>query len=196
MRTTRFCHPVETMRQSPRLAVSRPSHHGAGGASCETTISEPHHARKPSILIASNRRKASLDQQISCSSRFERAAWPRFASAGTPEHFRLNIGTCFLRGGFLPTAMRRKPMTKMRALSAVIILSAAVAAPVFAQDAGVLGPGDRYGLEPQPGPYHSTSCFQGPGFAQPCRGRLYGWSIGRDRSRVGGMAPSLRPSGS
>jgi hypothetical protein len=87
-------------------------------------------------------------------------------------------------------------MTKMKALSAVAILSAAVAAPVFAQDAGILGPGDRYGLEPKPWPYQSRSCLQGPGFGQPCPGRLYGWSIGRDRSRVGGIAPSLRPSGS
>ena len=86
-------------------------------------------------------------------------------------------------------------MTGMRALSAVAILSAAFAAPVFAQDAGVWGPGGRYGLEPQPWPYQSRSCLQGPGFGQPCRGRLYGWSIGRDRSRVGGVAPSLRPSG-
>ena len=38
-------------------------------------------------------------------------------------------------------------MTKMKILSAVIILSAAVAAPVFAQ----IGPGSRYGLEPEPG---------------------------------------------
>jgi hypothetical protein len=39
-------------------------------------------------------------------------------------------------------------MTKMSALSAVIILSAAVAMPAFAQDeAGVLGPGSRDRLE-------------------------------------------------
>jgi len=87
-------------------------------------------------------------------------------------------------------------MTRMKALSAVVILSAVVAAPVFAQDAVALVPGDRYGLEPPPWPYHARSCFQGPGFGQPCRGRFYGWSIGRDRSRVGGVAPSLRPSGS
>jgi hypothetical protein len=35
-------------------------------------------------------------------------------------------------------------MTKMKTLSAVIILSAAVATPVFTQDAGVLGPGSGY----------------------------------------------------
>jgi hypothetical protein len=86
-------------------------------------------------------------------------------------------------------------MTKMKTLRAVIILSAAVATPVFAQDFGVIGPGSRYGLEPRPGPYYGRSCFQGPGFG-PCPGRFYGWSIGRDRSRIGGFEPSLRPSGS
>lgn len=39
-------------------------------------------------------------------------------------------------------------MTKTKILSAVIILSAATATPVFAQDGGPLGPGSRYGLEP------------------------------------------------
>jgi hypothetical protein len=34
--------------------------------------------------------------------------------------------------------------------SAVMILSAAVATPVFAQVAGLFGPGSRYGLESQP----------------------------------------------
>jgi hypothetical protein len=87
-------------------------------------------------------------------------------------------------------------MTKLKTLSAVVILSAAIAAPVFAQDGGSLGRGSRYGLEPQPLLHQSRSCFQGPGFGQPCPGRLYGWSVGRDRSRVGGLAPSFRPSGS
>jgi hypothetical protein len=41
-------------------------------------------------------------------------------------------------------------MTKMKTLSAAIIFSAAVAAPVFAQDADLSEPGSRYGLEPQP----------------------------------------------
>jgi hypothetical protein len=41
-------------------------------------------------------------------------------------------------------------MTKMKTLSAVLIFSAALATPVFAQDADLSGPGSRYGLEPQP----------------------------------------------
>jgi hypothetical protein len=44
------------------------------------------------------------------------------------------------------TRIRAITMTKLKALSAVIILSAAIAAPAFAQDA--IGPG--YGLELQP----------------------------------------------
>jgi hypothetical protein len=87
-------------------------------------------------------------------------------------------------------------MIRLKTLSAVVVLSAAIATPIFAQDAGVLGPGSRYGTEPQAVPYQSRSCFQGPGFGQPCPGRLYGWSIGRDRSVPGGIDPSLRPSGS
>jgi len=84
----------------------------------------------------------------------------------------------------------------MKTISAVIILSAAIAGPVFAQDARIFGPTSYSGFEGPPGPYYYRSCIQGPGFGQPCPGRLYGWSIGRDRSRVGGIEPSLRPSGS
>jgi hypothetical protein len=87
-------------------------------------------------------------------------------------------------------------MTRFKTLSAVVVVSAAIATPIFAQDAGVLATGSRYGADPQPVPYRSRSCFQGPGFGQPCPGRLYGWSIGRDRSFPGGIDPSLRPSGS
>lgn len=85
-------------------------------------------------------------------------------------------------------------MTEMKMLSAVVILSAAVATPVFAQDAG-------NGLEPRPGsPYHGRgyysppAFYSAPAFFAPYAG--YGYFGGRDRSRVGGIAPSLRPSGS
>ena len=85
-------------------------------------------------------------------------------------------------------------MAKTKTLSAIAILSAAVASPVLAQDPGMFGPENRRGIEPPPARYYSRSCFQGPGFGQPCPGLLFGWSIGRDRSRVGGLEPSLRPS--
>jgi hypothetical protein len=84
-------------------------------------------------------------------------------------------------------------MTKIKALSAVVILSAAIATPVFSQDA--IGPRSHRGLEPQPWPHRTRDCIQGPG-SGPCPGPLMLWSLGRDRSRVGGLAPSLRPSGS
>jgi hypothetical protein len=104
-------------------------------------------------------------------------------------------------------------MTRMKTLSAVIILSAAVATPVFAQDASVLGPGSGYGFKPQRGPtYHGRAYdrwnyrgaynqLDGPFYAAPLTSEEYrnledfGFS-GRDRSRVGGEDPSLRPSGS
>jgi hypothetical protein len=102
-------------------------------------------------------------------------------------------------------------MTKVKTLSAMIILSAAVATPLFAQDAGVLGPGSRYGFEPQPGPtYHGRAYdrrnfrgaynqLNGPFYAAP---RMLDWTMenfgygGRDPSRPGGEDPSFHPSGS
>ncbi len=84
-------------------------------------------------------------------------------------------------------------MTKLKALCAVVVLAVAAASPVFARDAWQ--PRSRAIVQQQPWPYYFRSCFQGPGFGA-CPGVLYGWSIGRDRSRVGGVAPSLRPSGS
>ena len=80
-------------------------------------------------------------------------------------------------------------MTKMKALSAVIILSAAVATPAFAQ------------------PTHHVRNFRGaynqlnePSYAIPRTQderniENFGFS-GRDPSRVGGEDPSLHPSGS
>jgi hypothetical protein len=56
-------------------------------------------------------------------------------------------------------------MAKMKTLSAVIILSAAVATPVFAQDEGVRGPGSRYGLEQQRGSRGAYNQLNGPSYA-------------------------------
>ena len=126
--------------------------------------------------------------------------WCFSEPAGASSGFNvcLSTGTSLPLAGLLRVAIRRRPMTKLKILSGVVILSAAIAAPAFAQGVEIWGPGSRYGWEPEPGSiYHyGRSCIQGPGFGEPCRGRLYGWSIGRDRSRVGGEAPSLRPSGS
>ena len=94
-------------------------------------------------------------------------------------------------------------MTKMKTLSAVIILSAAVATPAFAQDPGVAGPGSRtyhgraHALRNFRGVYNQLN---GPFYAAPRTPD--GWNMesfgfsGRDPSRPGGEDPSLRPSGS
>jgi hypothetical protein len=93
-------------------------------------------------------------------------------------------------------------MIKMKALGAAIILAAVVATPVFAQNAGAIGPGNRYGLESQPvtnyrGTYNQSGA---PFYARPLtneeRRNLenFGFS-GRDPSRVGGEDAWLHPGG-
>ena len=92
-------------------------------------------------------------------------------------------------------------MTKMKTLSAAIIISAVVAAPVFAQDTGVRGPGSRYGLASQTTPRGAYNQLNGPSDATPRalddedRRNIenFGFS-GRDPSRVGGEDPDLKPS--
>jgi hypothetical protein len=98
---------------------------------------------------------------------------------------------------------------KMKALSAVIILSTAFAAPVFAQDA--IGSG--YGMRPQlvtnyrsnyrtddqnfGGSYHqSGEVYYAPPLTNEERENVenFGFS-GRDPSRPGGENPYLHPGG-
>jgi hypothetical protein len=89
-------------------------------------------------------------------------------------------------------------MTKMKTLSAMIILSAAITTPVFAQDAGLRGPGSRYGLESQSGLRGAYNQVNGPSHAAPRTGN--GSNIenfgSRDPSRMGGQDPSFNPSSS
>jgi hypothetical protein len=93
-------------------------------------------------------------------------------------------------------------MTKMKTISAVIILSAAVATPAFAQDAGVRSPGSRYGLESQSNPRGAYNQLNGPSYAtaralddQDKRDlENFGFS-GRDPSVPGGRDPSLNGTG-
>jgi hypothetical protein len=90
-------------------------------------------------------------------------------------------------------------MTKMKALSAVIILSAAIAAPVFAQDASVPRPrhAQVYDHQNFRGAYNQSDA---PFYAQPLTNEErrnvedFGFS-GRDPSRVGGEDPYLHPAG-
>jgi hypothetical protein len=90
-------------------------------------------------------------------------------------------------------------MTKMKTLSAVIILSATVATPVFAQDAGV--------RRPQPRPTHHSRAYDqqnfrraynqwnGPFYASPVTRDGLSIRDVRDPSRVGGEDPYLHPGG-
>jgi hypothetical protein len=88
-------------------------------------------------------------------------------------------------------------MTKMKTLSAVIILSAAVATPVFAQDAGVRGPGSRNGLESHRGAYNqSNGPFHATSRTRDGRNIENLGTGGRDPSLPGGEDPSLHPSSS
>ena len=82
----------------------------------------------------------------------------------------------------------------MKTLGAVIILSAAVAAPAFARDAGVLAPHHAHAQSNFRGAYNQSN---EPFYAVPATqaGRNmenFGFS-GRDPSRVGGEDPSLNP---
>jgi hypothetical protein len=100
-------------------------------------------------------------------------------------------------------------MNKTKALSAVMILSAAIAAPVFALDA--VGPG--YGLELQPVTNYRSN-YRAPSeqdfrgaydqsnetfYTQPVTNKErrnvedFGFS-GRDSSRIGGEDPYLHPA--
>jgi hypothetical protein len=86
----------------------------------------------------------------------------------------------------------RNPMTKLKTLSAVIILSAVVATPVFAQPYHV-----RHHYRDYRGSYNQMI---GPSYAIPSTQserniENFGFS-GRDPSRPGGEDPSLNPSGS
>jgi hypothetical protein len=91
-------------------------------------------------------------------------------------------------------------MTRMKTLSAVMILSAAIATPVFAQDAGVLRPQhERTHERNYRGAYNAYNQANEPSYAAP-RTREeernvedFGFS-GRDPSRVGGEDPDLKPS--
>jgi hypothetical protein len=88
--------------------------------------------------------------------------------------------------------MEKTKMTKMKALSAVMILSAAIATPAFAQPTHHGRAYDQFR-----GSYNQMT---GPAYAVPSSQferniENFGFS-GRDPSRVGGEDPSLNPSGS
>ena len=83
-------------------------------------------------------------------------------------------------------------MTKMKTLSAALILSAAVAAPVFAQDASVVAPHlARAHDRNYRGTYNQVN---GPSYdVTPVTRDSVGAREVRDPSRVGGEDPSFNP---
>jgi hypothetical protein len=95
---------------------------------------------------------------------------------------------------FVHNKNTRDTMTKMKALSAVIILSAAIATPVFARDASQsVTPYDRMFR----GAYNSADAeFYAQPLSSKERGNLANFGFtGRDASRVGGEDPYLHPGG-
>lgn len=87
-------------------------------------------------------------------------------------------------------------MTKFKTLAAIAILSAAIATPVLAQDEGVLGPGSRNGLTPQPGHTHQLRGHHyRNGVAHFGKGMRYRSSMASS-NRPGGQSVSRKPSGS
>jgi hypothetical protein len=80
-------------------------------------------------------------------------------------------------------------MTRTKLLSAVLLLSAAVATPAFAQDHG------RAHVRHFRGAYNQMigpSYYAGPSSRAERNLENFGFS-GRDPSRVGGMDPNLNP---
>jgi hypothetical protein len=84
-------------------------------------------------------------------------------------------------------------MTRMKTIGAAVILSAAIASPVFAQGAGAGGPGSR------PHAFYRTSDpVNAASYAAPLTNDEY-WNLqnfgttGRNPSRVGGEVPWLNP---
>jgi hypothetical protein len=88
-------------------------------------------------------------------------------------------------------------MIKMKALGAAIILSATIATPVFARGAGLVEPGNNYGLVSQAVTYNrSAATFDARQLTNEERRNIedFGFS-GRDPSRVGGEDAWLHPGG-
>jgi hypothetical protein len=83
-------------------------------------------------------------------------------------------------------------MTRMKTIGAVVILSAAVASPVFAQGAGTPGSRSHNAF------YRSYDPSNGPSYATARTADEY-WNLmnfgttGRNPSRVGGEVPWLNP---
>ena len=119
---------------------------------------------------------------------------PNRAAPGTSHHDGETSERPFERGiGQVQTWRNRMSMMKM--IGAAVLLSASIASPLFAQDAGVYGP---YGHGPrgQGETYYRSYGQVDPDFLPPRNNREYRnlqsfRFSGRDPSRVGGESPSL-----
>ena len=121
--------------------------------------------------------------------------------------FNGDAGAAFLNGhcanrkrftvGFIPSS--GVTMTKFKTLSAIVVLSAAIASPVFAQDADVTAPARHVRAathENLRGAYNAVSGAPYDNATQTheefIRQQNFGFS-GRDPQRVGGEDPDLNP---
>jgi hypothetical protein len=100
----------------------------------------------------------------------------------------LTNGATSASGALAPTkSIWRRPMKKIKTLTALIILSTAVATPVFAKGMNYHSQSFRKAYNQVTVPSLSTQ--------EERNIENFGFS-GKDPSRVGGEDPSLRPSGS
>ncbi|HET7888247.1 MAG TPA: hypothetical protein VFL62_18650 [Bradyrhizobium sp.] len=90
-------------------------------------------------------------------------------------------------------------MTRIKLISAAVIMSAAIATPAFAQEFYGTYVGGPYG----PGPvYYGYRGYDVPPGSYPPRDSDEFWNevnhgfSGRDPSRTGGVSPNLKPPGS
>jgi hypothetical protein len=94
-----------------------------------------------------------LSPKTKCAGEFQ-CAWPGLTNANLISFVRIEAHTTH----------GESQMTKMKILSAFIILSATVATPVLAQEAGKRGPGSLYGLDSQSSPRGAYNQLNGPSY--------------------------------
>lgn len=157
----------------------------AGGASNQTT-----HVKRSiafsqlcqATLIRCRRRQNALGE-FQC-------AWPGLTSANLISFVHIEAHTTY----------GESKMTKIKVLSAFIVLSATVATPVLAQEAVKQGPGSLYGLDSQSSPRGAYNQLNEPSYiATRARDRRDPANSGnneRDPSTTGGEDTTRRPPSS
>ncbi len=85
-------------------------------------------------------------------------------------------------------------MTRLKTVSVIAVLSAAIATPVFAQSWDMRGPGSRMGPPRFYRSYDQWNGFYGPPLTKDEYWNLENFgTTGRDPSRIGGKSPWLNP---